>query len=483
MEEQITVSENENSTVKVDYERVLELALEIGVGILSCGGSVSRVETAVDRICRAYGADEANVAAFPSMVIASARTADGPEHSYMKRVYSTSNNLARLEKFNQLSRDICANKYPVEQALKMCFEVVRSKPRNKWVTICGASLVSGLYSIFFGGTIADVLPALIVAFSMSLLNEVLSKRSLNAYATTFILSLVGGVFSVSLCKLLNIMGLPCQCAYVMIGTIMILIPGLLTTNAVRDMFTGDLMSGTFQLLNGLLLAVVIAAGYGVSIFALSPIADFAKYTPYVGWYNLTGVTGTWFKALMIMISGSAGAVAVCLFFNLNLKRIGWAFLASVLTLGVYVGMLEAFDYNNDYVFLIVLIPTLFAAILSEIMARKIKIPATIILVPAIIAVVPGSSLYYTMEAIVSPQMATMSAMEWGAICILTLLSIAVGICTATVLFHLISPVKLKFYKKNKLAFLKKAEKFANTQTEENGGESVENNQENQDNKN
>ena len=75
---------------------------------------------------------------------------------------------------------------------------------------------------------------------------------------------MGGILSVSLCKLLNLIGLPCQGAYVMIGTIMILIPGLLTTNAVRDMFTGDLMSGTFQLLNGILLSVVIAAGYSLN---------------------------------------------------------------------------------------------------------------------------------------------------------------------------------------------------------------------------
>ncbi|MDE7379868.1 MAG: threonine/serine exporter family protein, partial [Clostridia bacterium] len=337
--------------------------------------------------------------------------------------------------------------------------------RNKWVTIAGASCVAGIYSIFFGGTVADVLPALIVAFGMSLLNEVLSKRSLNSYASTFILSLVGGIFSVSLCKLLNIIGLPCQCSYVMIGTIMILIPGLLTTNAVRDMFTGDLMSGTFQLLNGVLLAVVIAAGYGVSILALSPIADFTKFT-FKGWYYLIDNT-TWFRALMLMVSGTLGAGAVCLFFNLNLKRIGWALLASVLALGVYVGMLEAFDYNNDYVFLIVLIPTLFAAVLSEIMARKIKIPATIILVPAIIAAVPGSSLYYTMEAMVSPQMATAPAYEWGVICLLTLLGIAVGICTVTVFFHLISPVKLKFYKKNKVADACKAELIKNKISKDN----------------
>lgn len=465
MNEINSTKEVTNGGVETDYERVLELALEIGVGLLSCGGSVSRVETAVDRICRAYCAEEANVAAFPSMVIASVRTADGHEYSYMKRVYSTSNNLALLEKYNQLSRDVCSQRYPVEEALKMCFDVGHKKPRNKWVTIVGSALVAGIYSIFFGGTVADVLPAFLIAFLMAFVNELLSTRSLNAYATTFLLSLMGGILSVSLCKLLNIIGIPCQGAYVIIGTIMILIPGLMTTNAVRDMFTGDLMSGTFTLLNGLLLAVVIAAGYGVSILALSPIANFAQYAPYVGWYNIAQADESWFKALMLMISGSLGSVAVCLFFNLNFKRIGWAFLASFLTLGVYVGMLIVFNYNNSYVFLTVLIPTLFAAILSEIMARKIKIPATIILVPAIIALVPGSSLYYTMEAIVSPDLATKSPTEWGVICLLTLLSIAVGICTVTVVFRLISPVKLRFHLKNKVSEMRKAQKYADKHKE------------------
>ncbi|MDE7301395.1 MAG: threonine/serine exporter family protein, partial [Clostridia bacterium] len=205
----------ENVVEATDYDGVLELALEVGAGLLSSGGSVSRVETAVDRICTSYGAHDVNVAAYPSMIQASLRSPDGRGHTFVKRVYSVSNNLKLLEAFNQLSRDICKNKYPVKEAQKMCFELVHSNVRNKWVTIAGASLVSGIYSIFFGGTIADVLPALVIAFVMSILNEVLSKRSLNAYASTFILSLVGGVLSVLLCKLLNVIGLPCQGAYVM----------------------------------------------------------------------------------------------------------------------------------------------------------------------------------------------------------------------------------------------------------------------------
>ncbi|MDE6373637.1 MAG: threonine/serine exporter family protein, partial [Clostridia bacterium] len=396
-------------------------------------------------ICRAYSAEEANVAAFPSMVLASVRTSDGHEYSFMKRVYSTSNNLALLEKYNQLSRDVCSQRYPVDEALKMCFDVAHTKPRNKWVTIVGSALVAGTYSIFFGGSIIDFLPAFLVAFAMAGVNELLSTRSLNAYATTFLLSLLGGILSVSLCKLLNVIGLTVHGSLVMIGTIMILVPGLLTTNAVRDMFTGDLMSGTFQLLNGVLLTLVIAAGYGVAVLMLRSIADFVEPVARTGWQYY----------VYFLASGTLGAASVCMFFNLRLKRLGWAVLASAITLGLFVGL--RFAFPADQVFMPIFLATLFAGLLSEVFARFIKTPATVILVPAIIAYVPGSSLYYAVQAIVEGHLDI--AVTQGTVCLITLLALAVGICAATVVFRLISPVKLRFYKKNKLSEMRKAQKY------------------------
>lgn len=435
------VSEEQN---KIAYEKVLDLALKIGVGILSSGGSVSRVETAVDMICTAYGVEEVSCAAFPSMIIGSIKLKDGSDHSLLKRVYSTSNNLARLEKFNQLSRDICREKYAPDEALRMVFELNSSRHRNKWITIIGAGLVSACYSVFFGGTAADLIPAFIVAFIMAGINELISTRSLNAYATVFLLSLIGGLLSTSICKLCVLCGLICHGSVVIIGTIMILIPGLMLTNAVRDLFTGDIMSGTFQITNALLLTVVIAAGYGVALIILRSIADFVPVP----------IRGGWVHYVYFFVSGMAGTFGVCLFFNLNFKRLGWAFLATLITLGVYIGV----DYlAKGQTFLIVFVTALFAAVFSEILARLIKSPATVFIIPSIIALVPGSSLYYTMEAIVQGDVA--EAGSKGLTCVLIILGLAVGLCAATVLFRIISPVKLMFYKKNKAAFKRQRKKY------------------------
>ena len=52
---------------------------------------------------------------------------------------------------------------------------------------------------------------------------------------------------------------------VMIGTIMLLIPGLAFGNAVRDLLFGDTVSGIIQLVQAVLTAVMVAFGYIVAI--------------------------------------------------------------------------------------------------------------------------------------------------------------------------------------------------------------------------
>ena len=52
---------------------------------------------------------------------------------------------------------------------------------------------------------------------------------------------------------------------VMIGTIMILIPGIAFGNSIRDIFNGDIISGSLKLFNSIVLAVAIAFGFSVSL--------------------------------------------------------------------------------------------------------------------------------------------------------------------------------------------------------------------------
>ena len=56
---------------------------------------------------------------------------------------------------------------------------------------------------------------------------------------------------------------------IMIGDIMLLIPGLMSTNAIRDVLIGDTLSGIIRLIAALLLAAALALWiYGGNLFYL-----------------------------------------------------------------------------------------------------------------------------------------------------------------------------------------------------------------------
>ena len=77
----------------------------------------------------------------------------------------------------------------------------------------------------------------------------------------FIISFAAGLFTI----LMIAAGLGAHQDKIMIGGIMLLIPGIAMTNSVRDMLTGDIVTGTLRLTNSLLQAAAIACGFALSL--------------------------------------------------------------------------------------------------------------------------------------------------------------------------------------------------------------------------
>lgn len=409
------------------FDSVLAFALGIGTGLLSCGASVSRVEIAVERICLASGAKEVNVFALPSMVLCSIKVADGSEVSQMKRNFEVSNNFLKMEKYNQLSRDLCAHKLTLEEAERELSSINSSNWYKLPLIVAGGGVLAGAFSVLFGGTIIDALPAALIGCLMAYLNILLSRRDFNAYARTFMLSLVGGFLCILCSRAFIACGVDCSVSMVTIGTIMVVVPGLLICNAVRDMFSGDIYSGAFELLNGVLSILAIAAGYGAALFILRDVVMYCPVVPREGveYY------------VYAVLSCVFGAVGVAVMFNCAFKKILISLGNIVAAFAIYL-IMEKFvgeDFIDNFV------STVFAACAAEILARIFKAPSTIFLVPAIIVLVPGGALYYAMNGIVMGDM--VEAITFGKSGGLTLLGISVGISVITALFQIIHPVKGK----------------------------------------
>ena len=248
------------TAVLSDTDRMLCLALDIGEHMLRCGGEIRRIEDTMERICRAYGAAHVEIFVITSLVMAAVRMPDGSYSSQIRRVYSSSKDLYRLEQFNAISRRICAERPSFDEVDRMIIQAKRARPYSSiWVTI-GSVMAAGAFALFFGGSWRDGIAAAIVGLVLALLDGI-QIRAINQMAKTVILSFVLGLLAFVCVRV----GLGENLGFVTIGAIMLLIPGVETGNALRDLLCGDLLSGSLRIMQAMLLAIMIAFGYAASV--------------------------------------------------------------------------------------------------------------------------------------------------------------------------------------------------------------------------
>jgi uncharacterized membrane protein YjjP (DUF1212 family) len=261
----VDTAENKEHIVN-STDRLLCLALDVGEGILRNGGEINRVEDTIERICKAYGAAHVEVFTIISVIHAAIRMPDGSYSSQMRRVRVTSNNLAKLEDFNALSRHICKEKPSFEDFDEKIREVKSHRGYPKSVQIAASGVATGGFALFFGGSIKDALVATVLGVLIALIDMYSSKR-LNNMAKTVISSFAATVLAALCVKL----GIGDSVDFIMIGTIMILVPGVAFGIAMRDLLCGDLLAGTLKTLQACMLALMIAFGYMMGMLVVGGV--------------------------------------------------------------------------------------------------------------------------------------------------------------------------------------------------------------------
>lgn len=246
----------EGQIIPTDAGSILAIALNVGAEILRAGGEIHRVEDTVTRICRAYGAEVVDVFAITSLITAEVRMPDGSYATMNRRVPSTYNHLARLEALNALSRTICASPISASEVDARLEQIRLYRPVPEWLCYIGGMLATGGFAVFFGGTILDGLAAAAIAFFLTLFARLRPLR-INSMVKSLISSFAAGVLSVLCVKV----GFGDHVDKIIIGTIMLEIPGLSFGNALRDLLCGDTLAGTMRLIQAILQTLMIALGY------------------------------------------------------------------------------------------------------------------------------------------------------------------------------------------------------------------------------
>ena len=246
---------------------LLDSMLEMGELLLDCGAEVSRVEDTLSRLGAAYGAERTDVFVIPSIISISMEFAGEKALTETRRIHSNgSNDFYRLEKLNTLSRSCCADPLPLPE-LRRSLDTVAAGHKPLRVILGGSVLAAFSFAVFFGGSVWDGLAAALFAVAVCLLQEYLGRTELNTAAFNLVISLLIGLGVGLLAALLPALHVD----KILIGDIMLLIPGLAMTNAIRNMLVGNTISGAVRLAESLIWAVALASGFMIALLIVSAL--------------------------------------------------------------------------------------------------------------------------------------------------------------------------------------------------------------------
>lgn len=238
----------------------LYMALDIGEQMLVSGAEVSRVEDSIQRICKAYGARRVDVFTITASIVVTMYSEEFGPVTQTRRITGQEFDLHRLDQLNQLSREICSKRLSLEEIRE---ELTRIQSDTKYpfsAQVIIFALISGSFSLFFGGSTADAVVSAGVGIVLKCMSTVAARLKVNSFLTALLCSLTGGLLAILFVRL----GAGDSVSKISIGNIMLLIPGIALTNAMRDMFSGDTISGALRFTEAILLAMTIAFGFAVA---------------------------------------------------------------------------------------------------------------------------------------------------------------------------------------------------------------------------
>lgn len=399
----------------MDYNALLDLATDLGYNLAMCGAETFRIEESIVFVLQAYGL-EAEAFAIPNCLIVSLKTADGKPMTRMRRIGMHGTDLDSVERFSNLSRKICAVRPDPETAIQWLKEAKTSCHQHTFpMYLLGHFIGASGFALFFGSNLSDCIIAGLLGIIVGIVSNIMRKLHANTFFSTIVAAFAMAIPSYALAAF----GIIYNADTVIIGTLMILVPGLLFTNAMRDIIYGDTNSGVNRIVQVFLIAAAIALGTAAAWQSISSI-----------WGSPASFPAVAAGALPQLIGSLIGGIGFAIIYNVHGFGILLCTLGGIFAWGAYLittglGSNELTGY---------LFAAMTASLYAEIMARLRKYPAITYLVISIFPLLPGASIYYTMTCIVRSDMAQFSSLGLHTIGIAG--AIAVGILLVSTTFRI-----------------------------------------------
>ena len=362
-----------------DINLTLDLALKVGEVLLSSGAGAADVTATMLSVTYALGLRQCDVdVTFTSLAISYQAEADEAAVVAMRQVRHRGIDYDDLTKVDHLVRDLLDERIDRDEARRQLAQVVSSGHKlPRWaVTVGWGAMCSGA-SLLLGGGLIVMAIAFGAAMGIDRIQQSMSRRRMPA----FYQQVAGGMFA-TLCAIgAAALDLPIDPSLVITANIIMLLAGVGFMGAIQDALTGFYVTSGARILEAILATAGIIAGVsgglgigaalGVEMGRLKPGAVGLLDTPMMALGAAICAAGFAFAsyapARILAPIAAISAVAIVIYVGVDLQGLGRA-------------------WGSAWA-------ALFIGLVSFSVSGRMRVPALVVVVSAIVPMLPGLSIY------------------------------------------------------------------------------------------
>ena len=240
-------------------EMTIDCILLAGRIMMQSGAETYRVEDTMLRMARSQNMLDAQSYVTPTGIIFSLGKT---QPTRITSISTRMTDLHRISLVNSISRKLTSQIITLEQAYD---ELKKIEKTNfflpMWIQVLAASIGSAAIMIMFKGIWSDIPAAMVAGGTGHYIVSIVHEKTKVKFFSEFIAALVVAIIALFAVRY-NFGQIIDR---IIIGSVMPLVPGLVITNAVRDLMAGHFTAGVAKGAEALLTAFAIGSGVALAL--------------------------------------------------------------------------------------------------------------------------------------------------------------------------------------------------------------------------
>lgn len=244
-----------------EEREILLTALKAGRILLENGAEIFRVEETVDRICRYYGLKSASTFVLSNGIFLTSGDEEETQFAKVQQIPVNNANLSRVAEVNDLSRRIAAGECSLQEVREELNRIEAMPDFPQWIQLLCSGISGSCFSIMFRGDLQDA----ICSFFIGTLFYLYLIKIGKPHFSKIVRNIAGGALISAMSIFCYKLGIGHHLEAMIIGGIILMVPGVAFTNAIRDMADEDYIAGSVRMLDAVLVFFCIAMGVGFTM--------------------------------------------------------------------------------------------------------------------------------------------------------------------------------------------------------------------------